>query len=87
MTIHDMNNHLRGTEFDVERAGEGSPIRRGVVTIDGTVLKFSVFAERIGMKGLPYYPVKLEYAPDSKTKLVSVPVDEGGEIPVRGGAK
>lgn len=74
--IHNANNHLRGTEFPTHATSPDKPIRRGLITIDGAVLRFSVFPERMSQQGRVYNPIQLQYVPDCKLVLKAVPVDQ-----------
>lgn len=75
LQLPDENNHLKGTEYAVIPSGENSPIRRGVVTIDGARLRFAVFPEKISRNGRPYHPVRFQYLSDSEFVLRAVRVD------------
>jgi hypothetical protein len=71
-TINRSNNHLRGTEFDTPSDNPNSPIRRGIITIDGCVLRFVVYPEKVSAKGNRYNPVSLQYTPDCGCVLKAV---------------
>lgn len=70
------NNHLRGTVYQCDPSTENSPIMRGIITIDGSVLRVAVFPEKISKNGRPYHPVRLLYAEESRTVLKSVPMED-----------
>lgn len=72
--VHDANNHLRGTEFDVERRDADSPIRRGVITIDRARLRMVVYPAKRSKQGRVFNPVRLQYLPDCGYVLKAVPV-------------
>lgn len=76
--VRDANNHLKGTEFDVERRGADSPIRRGVITIDGARLRMAVYPAKRSRQGRTYCPVRLQYLPDCGYVLKAVPVGKVG---------
>lgn len=72
--INIANNHLRGTEYDTVTDDPTMPIRRGIITIDGAVLRMSVYPERMSKQGRRYHPIQLQYLPDCKFVLKAVPV-------------
>lgn len=74
--IHNANNHLRGTEYSTHTDDPSKPVRRGLITIDGAILRFAVFPERISKQGKPYNPIQLQYVPDCKLVLKAVPVEQ-----------
>lgn len=76
--VRDANNHLRGTEFDVEGRDADSPIRLGVITIDRARLRLAVYPAKRSRRGRMYCPVRLQYLPDCGCVLKAVPVGKVG---------
>lgn len=64
--IHTINNHLKGTIYRCDNPSTpNSPIMRGVITIDGVMLRIAVFPEKVSASGNVYNPIRLQYSPDS----------------------
>lgn len=76
--IRVANNHLKGTEFEVEPRGADSPIRRGIITIDGVRLRLAVYPAKVSRTGREYNPVRLQFLPDCGCVLKAVRVGKVG---------
>jgi len=81
--VNDANNHLKGTEFEVDQSNPDSPIRRGIITIDRALLRFVVYPAKRSKQGRVFNPVRLQYLPSCGYVLKAVPVrknavSEGG---------
>lgn len=82
--IHDMNNNLKGSEYDVEVCASGGdlkPIRRGVITIDRALLGMTVYPARTSRQGRMYYPIRLHYLPSCEYVLKAVQVGKNSVSP------
>lgn len=73
--VRNANNHMRGTEYETHTTDPNAPVRRGLITIDGVVMRFAVWRERMSRQGKPYCPLQLQYVPDCKKVLKAVPID------------
>jgi len=76
--IRDANNHLKGTEYEVEQSGPDSPVRRGIITIDGVMMRLLVYPPKLSKQGRVYNSVRLQYLPDCGYVLKAVKVGKQG---------
>ena len=62
---------MKGTEWECEHDGRStSPIRRGIIEINGVVLQFAVYPERTSLSGNVYHPMRLRYKDGQNVRLV-----------------
>lgn len=77
ISVHDINNNLKGSLVAVEQRSPDSPTHVGIITIGGVKLRMVVYPLRVSRKGRAYNPVRLSYLADGGMVLRAAPATEG----------
>lgn len=77
ISVHDINNNLKGSLVSVEQRSPDSPTHVGIITIGGIKLRMVVYPVRVSRKGRAYNPVRLSYLADGGMVLKAAPATEG----------